>query len=215
MTHVVRRPLQHALDEVRFGPSRTLNLRASLPSAAEAVRRAEGWLRMKQAEGTREVLIITGRGNQSFGRVPVIREAVRRLLGLLSTRGVVMDHGEHSPGSFAVRLAPLSALSRVHVGHAGSASAAGERAENPLAGPLTLDGLEEATRERLRVLAISALQVLGIRDPSPAFIRDEMVQQCASLAGSLSRGGGTGGDRERLLLAAIERALDELDDVHR
>ena len=103
---MTRRPLQHALDEIRFGPTRTLNLRASLPSAADAVKRTDGWLRAKQIEGVREVLVITGRGNQSYARVSVVREAVRRLLNLLSTRGVVVDHSEHSPGAFAVRLAP-------------------------------------------------------------------------------------------------------------
>jgi len=112
---VIRRPLQHALDELRFGRSGTLNLRASLPTAAEAVKRAESWLRMKQAEGAREVLIVTGRGNHSFARVPVVREAVQRLLAYLSTRGVVEQHSEHSPGSFAVRLLPMTAAVEVIV----------------------------------------------------------------------------------------------------
>jgi len=93
---VSRHSLQHALDELRFGRTGTLNLRASLPTAAEAVKRTEAWLRMKQAEGAREVLVVTGRGNQSFARVPVVREAVRRLLSFLSTRGVVAEHSEHS-----------------------------------------------------------------------------------------------------------------------
>ena len=106
---MIRRPLQHALDELRFGRNGTLNLRTTLPTAAEAVKRTESWLRMKQAEGAREVLVVTGRGNQSFGRVPVVREAVRRLLAFLSTKGVVGDHSEHSPGSFAVRLLPMNA----------------------------------------------------------------------------------------------------------
>src|SRR4029434_5867410 len=105
----MRRALQHALDELRFGRSRTLNLRTSLPTAAEAVKRTESWLRMKQAEGARVVLIVTGRGNHSFARVPVVREAVQRLLAYLSTRGVVEDHSEHSPGSVAVRVLALAA----------------------------------------------------------------------------------------------------------
>ena len=72
---------------------------------------------MKQAEGAREVLVVTGRGNRSVDRTPVVREAVRRLLALLSTRGVVTDHSEHSPGSFAVRLAKLAGAEVTGVDH--------------------------------------------------------------------------------------------------
>jgi hypothetical protein len=206
---VGRRPLQHALDEIRFGPTGTLNLRASLPSGAEAVKRAESWLRMKQAEGAREVLIVTGRGNHSFARVPVVRDAVRRLLGLLSTRGVVIDHSEHSPGSFAVRLAPLSAS--VQRRPAGDADAASPPA---LLDPPTLDGLSAATRDRLRLLATGTLHSLGIADPSPDFVRDEMTRQCALLAASLPPV-GTALEREQRLHAAILRALEALDDDQR
>ena len=48
--------LKQALDEARFGSDRTLNLRASLPTAQEAVRRAEAWLRERQVAGATEVL---------------------------------------------------------------------------------------------------------------------------------------------------------------
>jgi hypothetical protein len=204
---VIRRPLQHALDELRFGKTGTLNLRASLPSAAEAVKRAEAWLRMKQAEGAREVLIVTGRGNQSFARVPVVREAVRRLLSFLSTRGVVADHSEHSPGAFAVRLRPLSAL---------VARSPGDKTAQvePNVDPPTLDGLSVETRDQLRVLASGTLQSLGVRDPSAEFLRDEMVRQCAQLA-SLLPPVGTADARETLLRAAIARAIERLDDDQR
>ena len=131
---MIRRPLQHALDELRFGRNGTLNLRTSLPTAAEAIKRTESWLRMKQAEGAREVLIVTGRGNQSYARVPVVREAVQRLLAYLSTRGVVEQHSEHSPGSFAVRLLPLSAAAHRRDTPTTPAAA-------PVLDPPTLDGL--------------------------------------------------------------------------
>jgi hypothetical protein len=204
---VIRRPLQHALDELRFGRTGTLNLRASLPTAAEAVKRTESWLRMKQAEGAREVLVVTGRGNQSFARVPVVREAVRRLLSFLSTRGVVADHSEHSPGSFAVRLLPLNAsMSR-------AASGTGPAGMLPL-DPPTLDGLSPDTLEQLRILASGTLQALGVRDPSPAFIEDEMQRQCAQLAATLP-GAATADAREVLLRASIARAIERLDDDQR
>ena len=205
---VPRRPLQHALDEIRFGPTRTLNLRASLPSAAEALRRTEGWLRAKQLEGAREVLVITGRGNQSYARVPVVREAVRGLLHVLSTRGVVMAHSEHSAGAFAVRLAPATAARNV---------LRSERADSSSAvviDPPALDGLSEGTRGRLRVLASGTLQALGVRDPSPEFIHDEMVRQCAELANTIL-GAASAAEQEARLREAIERALDALYDETR
>jgi len=205
---VIRRSLQHALDELRFGHTGTLNLRTSLPTAAEAVRRTENWLRMKQAEGAREVLVVTGRGNQSYARTPVVREAVRRLLALLSTRGVVADHSEHSPGSFAVRLAPMNAPP------ARRATNVGDAVQQPLAPP-TLDGLSDETREQLRILAMGTLQGLGVRDPSPQFVRDEMVRLCAQLATSIPATATTADEREQSLQWLIARAIERLDDESR
>ena len=205
---MIRRPLQHALDELRFGKTGTLNLRTSLPTAAEAVKRTESWLRMKQAEGAREVLVVTGRGNQSFGRVPVVREAVRRLLALLSTRGVVEDHSEHSPGSFAVRLLTMKASA------ARQAPRGGGAVVEPPPAPPTLEGLSEATREQLRVLASGTLQSLGVRDPSPEFLRDEMLRQCTQLA-TLLPNAASANEREALLQAAIARAIERIDDDQR
>jgi hypothetical protein len=160
---------------------------------------------MKQAEGAREVLIITGRGNQSVARTPVVREAIRRLLGLLSTRGVVSDHSEHSPGSFAVRLTPLSAA---------SARPAATDADTPLPAinPATLDGLSDETRAQLRILAEATLRMLGIRDPSPQFVRDEMMRQCSQLASSIPGTAATAIAREQAFRFLIARAIERLDD---
>lgn len=204
---MIRRPLQHALDELRFGRSGTLNLRASLPTAAEAVKRAESWLRMKQAEGAREVLIVTGRGNHSFARVPVVREAVQRLLAYLSTRGVVEQHSEHSPGSFAVRLLPMTATVKGRETQAASVAA-------PIMSPPTLDGLSSDTRDQLQVLASGTLQALGIRDPSSQFVQDEMERQYAQLAAALPPA-ATAAEREASLRRAIARAIERLDDDQR
>ena len=159
---------------------------------------------MKQAEGAREVLVITGRGNRSLDRTPVVREAVRRLLGFLSTKGVVADHSEHSPGSFAVRLAPLNAANPRR-------TTAAELVE-PALPPPTLDGLTAETRDQLRILAEASLQLLGVREPSPRFIQDEMLRQCAQLAASLPATMTTAGERERALQSAIARAIERLDD---
>lgn len=169
------------------------------------MKRTEGWLRAKQVEGAREVLVITGRGNQSYGRVPVVREAVRRLLHLLSTRGVVIAHSEHSPGAFAVRLAPAT-----------SARSAPRRdlpgaAEDDGIAPPTLEGLSDTTREQLRALAVGALQILGVRDPPAQFVHDEMVRQCAELASTIPQH-GTAAEQDARLRDAIVRALDTLHD---
>ena len=162
---------------------------------------------MKQAEGAREVLVVTGRGSRSPDGVPIVREAVRRLLAFLSTKGVVAEHGEHSPGSFAVRLAPFRA--------AYAPRAVSEGVLAPPLAPPTLDGLSAQTREQLRVLAEGTLQLLGVRDLSPAFIQDEMVRQCAQLAASIPPSFVSALDRERALQAAIARAIERLDDASR
>jgi len=91
-----------AFDELRFGAQRTLNLRDGLPTAQEAVRRADAWLREQQVRGAEEVLIVTGRGTHSIGGVPVVRPAIEKLLFQLRRRGVIASHQEHNPGALAV-----------------------------------------------------------------------------------------------------------------
>ena len=193
--------IQRAFDEARFGPSRTLNLRDSLPSGAEAVRRAELWLRGKQVELSGEVLVITGRGNQSVGQVAVVREEVRKLFGVLRRRGVIADAHEHNPGAFIVRLAPMRSLFA-------AASSAGI-AEPARADPTALAGLSERTRTRLRLLATYSLDALGIRASSERFTEREMLRHFALLSDGLPHTG----DREQLLAAAIDRAIAEYDDL--
>ena len=154
------------------------------------------------------MLVVTGRGNQSFARVPVVREAVRRLLSFLSTRGVVAEHSEHSPGSFAVRLAPLAeATARREVTTTDVAETVGA--------PPTLDGLTDETRNLLRRLATATLDALGVRDPSPQFIRDEMARQCGQLAALLPPAAASATERERMLQLAIVHAIERTDDDQR
>lgn len=55
-------------------------------TADEAARRAEAWLRDRQAEGVRTVVVVTGRGNRSRGG-PVLRGEIEHVLrGLRETR---------------------------------------------------------------------------------------------------------------------------------
>src|SRR5215213_5022721 len=102
--------LQQAFDEVRFGAARTLNLRESLPTGAEAARRVEAWLRQHQVQQSSELLVITGRGNNSESGIAVVREATLRVFHELRRKGVLQEFAEHTPGSFVVTLAPVRAL---------------------------------------------------------------------------------------------------------
>lgn len=192
--------LRQAFDEVRFGATRTLNLRESLPTADEAARRAESWLRQQQVDRAGEVLVITGRGNSSEDGVSRVREAVIRLLLALKRRGVVKGHEEHTPGSFVVELAPVSALWE-------SAKRNGGRGVvPPPRTPASLDELDPDTRKLLRDLAERALEGLGIQETA-AFIPGEMLKQFGAIAATV----GDAPDREARLRVAVRAALDQYE----
>ena len=199
--------LREAFDEARFGKSRTLNLRESLPTAAEAVARAEAWLRQQQvqhsaADALAEVLVITGRGNNSEGGVSVVRSAVEGLIQRLKQRGVVQRHEEHTPGSFVITLAPVKEL------WAGPPRAQ-KVAEPPAPDPPSLDALDGDTRLLLRQLAERSLEQLGVRGDRDRFIEGEMLRQFSALSATLAATGAK--EREQFLRAAIRRALEEYD----
>ncbi len=194
--------LQTAFDEARFGPSRTLNLRESLPTVDQAVARAESWLRERQMARAGEVLVITGRGNASPGGVSAVREAVYKLLGSLRRRGVLTAVEEHTAGSFVVRLAPVSKLFE--------APQSKRHPVQPLPpDPRALAALDQGTRRLLRTLAERTLDALAMRAPLPSIVAAEMETQFAHLSAGL----GDATDREAALRAAIQRAIDELDDL--
>jgi len=192
--------LRQAFDEVRFGAQRTLNLRDTLPTAAAATSRTEAWLRQQQVERAGEVLIVTGRGNQSDGGIPVVREAVIRLLLVLRRRGVVSGHEEHTPGSFAVTLADVSALWESPKRNRGRGVA------EPAPNPPSLDNLDPEVRVMLRNLAERALEGLGVKDTA-AFLQGEMLKQFGAIAATIGNGPG----REERLRSAIRLALDQYE----
>jgi len=197
---VALKGLRQAFDEVRFGAQRTLNLRESLPTPDEATARAESWLRQQQVDRAGEVLIITGRGNQSDAGVSVVREAIIRLLYVLRRRGVVSSHEEHTPGSFVATLAPLSAL------WDSPRRNRGRGVEPPPATPPSLDDLDADTLVTLRNLAERALEGLGLKDTSP-FLQCEMLRQFGAIAGTVGDAPG----REARLRVAIRAALDQYE----
>lgn len=195
--------LWQAFDEARFGAGRTLNLRASLPTADEAARRAEAWLREQQVAAAGEVLIVTGRGNQSEEGISRVREAVIRVLHSLRRRGVVSAHAEHTAGSFVVTLAPMQALLE-------APRRRRERTPAPKpAAPESLEALGEETRLLLRHLAERVLDALGVQDRDP-FMEGEMLRQFGILAGTIPRE-LAGPERERALQRAVRRALDDYE----
>lgn len=190
-----------AFDALRFGRENMLDLRSGLPTGADAAYRAELFLRQRQMDRASEVLVITGRGNQSADGVPVVRPAVAAVLARLRRLGVVTGWQEHTPGSFTVTPAPITALLEAPRRHRGPADIA-------MADPAAIAGLEPATRQTLRALAIRSLQALGA-PVEESFVHDEMRRQFSILGASIP----DGLNRETQLRAAAASALDELDDV--
>jgi hypothetical protein len=194
--------LLRAFDELRFGTSRTLNLRAQQPTASQATTQTEAWLRTLQVQGAPDALIITGRGNRSVEGYSPVREAIVRLLPSLRRRNVISGFEEHSPGSFIVTFAPVRALFE---------APARRRERSPrtaAALPGALQALNPETQQSLRDLALLALAVLGLKSPTKAQIEDEMHRQFAVLTGALPENG----DREALLQQAILRAAEEFEN---
>lgn len=195
------RQLWQAFDEARFGAERTLNLRATLPTADEAARRAEIWLRQKQVEKAGEVLVVTGRGNNSEAGFSVVREAIIRTLHDLRRRKVVKEWEEHTPGSFVVRPDSMTAL--VEAPRRNQASP-----PRP-ASPPSLDALDPSTRVLLRDLAERVLEGLGVNTKEP-FLEGEMLKQFGRLARSIPPH-LDGKAREEYLRDVIRRARDEYE----
>lgn len=189
-----------AFDEAQFGPKNTLNLRESLPTAADARFRTEAWLRERQVSRAGEVLVITGRGNQSPNGVSPVREAIVALLPLLRRRGVVSEWREHSPGSFVVKLGSITSLLEA------PRRKRDEKSIKLVSNPKSLEGLENSTLLLLRRLAIRSLESLGVREPA-AFIEAEMLSKFSSLAGGIT----PGPEGEARLREAITAAIDHLD----
>jgi len=172
--------VQRALDEAKFGPERTLNLRESRPTVDAAVTRAEKWLRQRQVDRAGEVLIITGRGKGSEGGVPLIRQGVIRLLHQLRRQGVTAGFREHTSGSLVVEMAPVRTLFE-------SPRRSGGR--GPVTRPMEpglLNGLDLETETLLRQLAQQSLEDLGVHD-TEAFVRDEMLRQFSIIRRSMGR----------------------------
>lgn len=158
-------------------------------------------MRERQIAGAAEVLVVTGRGNQSDAGVAVVRPAVARVLARLRRQGVVSAWQEHTAGSFVVEPAAIHALFEA------------PRRRGDVQGREALDtqalaGLDAATHKVLRELAVRTLQELGA-PAGESFVLDEMQHQFSALSQSIP----PGPDREARLCAAAAAALAELDDA--
>lgn len=202
MTRTAHIRLHRAFDEARFGLARTLDLRASMPSAAEAARRAEPWLRERQMARAGDVLVITGRGKGSPGGVAVVREAIRKLFGTLKRKGVIAAVAEHTAGSFVVTLAPVRALFETV-----PRSRSNDGRVKP-GDPKELQALGAPTRALLRSLAERSLDVLGA-PRTEGLVHDEMVRQFSILSSAVAPDET---DREGRLQFLVEAARDAFDD---
>jgi hypothetical protein len=190
--------LWHSLDEATFGGERTLNLRESLPAAAEARARADAWLRSRQVIKAEEVLIITGRGNQSVGGVGVIRKEILAMMPGLRRRGVVESWREHSPGSIVVKLAPTTSLFTAPRRRRGNDDDAPSRKG------ASFTGLNRDTMLLLRQLALINLDTLGV-EPDDEFVRNEMERSYSILVKAIPELDRT----EETLMQAVKMAIED------
>ncbi len=193
--------LHRAFDELRFGSSRTLNLRALQPTAMQATDLAERWLRFQQVQGASEALVITGRGNRSIEGFSPVREAIVKLLPSLRRRNVLSAYAEHTPGSFTVTFASVRALFEAPKRRREKTSP-----EKPIT-PASLAALDEQTRFALQDVAVAMLASLGVHAPSREMIDEEMCRQFAQISAALP----PGPDKEALLQQAAQRALEEFE----
>ncbi len=195
--------LGRAFDEAKFGFARTLDLRASMPTGDEAVRRAELWLRERQIAKAGDVLVITGRGNGSPGGVAVVREAVLRLFTRLKRKGVVSSVAEHTAGSFVVTLASIRALFEA------PPRSRGPQPNAITADPAELAALDVMTLGALRRLAEMSLELLGA-PRTDAFVGDEMLRQFSILSSAMSPDET---DRDRQLQFLISTSLSAFESL--
>jgi hypothetical protein len=145
-----------------------------------------------------DVLIITGRGNQSAGGVGVIRREVLSLMPSLKRLGIVESWKEHSPGSIVVKLARTTAL------FSAARRRRGPAPERSASGTDGIVGLERETLTLLRQLALNSLEGLGVAS-TETFVRAEMSRIFSILSAAIPRSERT----EALLRVSIRNAIEE------
>lgn len=193
-----------AFDEIEFGADRTLNLRDSFPTGADAKFRANAWLRQRHSLSSDPVLIVTGRGKGSVDGIPVVKQEVVALLHTLRRQGVVKSWQEQTEGALIVELGSMTDLLSAPKRHRDSKreKQRGQIKETNS----SFSGLEPETSALLRRLAELTIADLGVRNAGD-LVEFEMAQKLSILV----RGIPETGDRESDLRAVIIRAIEELD----
>lgn len=204
MARPLTRTLARSLDDARFGPARTLDLRSGLPSVTEAVRRAEPWLRERQMARAGDVLVITGRGAGSPGGIGAIRMAIADLLVRLKRAGVVSRTRDHNPGAYIVELAPIRALFETSPR---TRHRAREADDHPI-DPAGLALLDDATRSELRRLAEYTLGELGA-PLTAAFVNDEMLRHFSLLTRGIDPAESDRAARLKFVVTAARKAFED------
>jgi hypothetical protein len=139
--------------------------------------------------------VITGRGRNSENGISPVREAVAKLITALRRRNVVERYEEHTPGSFSIQLASISAMVDAPRRHRDSKSRVPDA---------PLPELSKANQRLLRDLAERSLENLGIKE-THAFLEAEMRRQLTAISSAI----GSGPDRESKIRAALRAALDQ------
>jgi hypothetical protein len=191
--------LLKAFDELEFGADCILNVRDSFPTAEEARRRVDPWLRQAQVSGAKKVLVITGRGKGSADGFGVVKQTVEAVLHKLRREGVVNIWSEHTEGAFSVEMASIASLLS-----APRRSRRKETRDERKVSPVV--GLDSDTEGLLRRLAERSLHDLGIKE-FEGLVEEEMATKLSILLSSLP----SEERHEQTLRAAIIRALEELD----
>jgi hypothetical protein len=114
---------------------------------------------------------------------------------VLRRRNVIDRYEEHTPGSFSVQLAPISAMVD---------APRRRRDRETIPAPDAMPDIGNANRRMLRDLAERTLEGLGIK-LTDVFIETEMQRQLRALSAAI----GTGPDRDERLRAALRAALDQ------
>ena len=128
-----------------------------------------------------------------------MREAVIRLLHALKRRGVVAGHQEHTPGSFVVELAPVSALWESPRRNRGRGVA------SPPPTRRRRSTTSTTTRGRCCAISPSARsRGLACKDTA-AFLQGEMLKQFGAIAATVGDAPG----REARFKRAVRAALDQ------
>lgn len=125
-----------------------------------------------------------------------------KTLHALRRAGVVESFASDTPGSFVVALASVRSMLEAPVRRRDDPAPMRRRAPS-------IEGLNATTSERLRQLALRSLESLGMPDPPPSAVTDEMERQFSRLVRGAPAATGT----DKWLDSALDRAIAEYEEA--